>query len=55
MIGFKRPGRRACCLFPTQETRMLSRRLNALPLKQKVLLCLFAYLCGITLAWLVDI
>lgn len=34
---------------------MVSRRLNRLPLKQKILLCTFAYLCGITLAWLVDI
>ena len=55
MISIDRRKRRACCLFPTQEISMLSRRLNALPLKQKLLLCLFAYLCGITLAWLVDI
>ncbi len=34
---------------------MVSRRLNRLPLKQKILLCTFAYLCGITLAWLVDL
>ena len=34
---------------------MLSRRLNDLPLKQKLLLCLLAYLCGITLTWLVYI
>lgn len=33
---------------------MLSRRLNHLPLKQKILLCTLVYLCGITLAWLVD-
>ena len=34
---------------------MLSRRLNRLSLKQKIMLCTLAYLCGITLAWLVDV
>jgi hypothetical protein len=29
-------------------------RLNSLPLKQKVIFCLAAYLSGVALAWLVN-
>ncbi|MBV7476166.1 MULTISPECIES: hypothetical protein [unclassified Pseudomonas] len=29
-------------------------RLNSLPLKQKVIFCLAAYLFGVALAWLID-
>jgi hypothetical protein len=29
-------------------------RLNSLPLKQKVIFCLAAYLCGVALAWFMD-
>jgi hypothetical protein len=29
-------------------------RLNTLPLKQKVILCLAAYLLGVALAWMVN-
>jgi len=30
-------------------------RLNALPLKQKIIFCVAAYLCGVALAWLMDV
>ncbi len=29
-------------------------RLNSLPLKQKIIFCLVAYVCGVALAWLID-
>ncbi|EJN22520.1 hypothetical protein PMI35_04863 [Pseudomonas sp. GM78] len=29
-------------------------RINTLPLKQKIFLCLAAYLCGVALAWMID-
>jgi hypothetical protein len=41
-------------VFQPKGTRM-RYRLNALPLKQKIIFCVAAYLCGVALAWLMDV